>query len=181
MTNSNSETLRFGYGETSLGLILAAASPAGLAGLFIGSDRARLERDLKAEFPDAECIPDQAGLAETIAKAVALIEAPHLGSDLKLDLRGSALELAVWKALQAIPAGETRTYGAIAKSVGESRSLPLAVTAQDVGAACAANRVAVAIPCHRVVKSDGSISGYRWGVSRKRRLINMEGVACYAS
>ncbi|HEY2836172.1 MAG TPA: methylated-DNA--[protein]-cysteine S-methyltransferase, partial [Rhizomicrobium sp.] len=78
---------------------------------------------------------------------------------------------------QAIPAGETRTYGAIAKSVGQS--LPLAATAQDVGAACAANRIAVAVPCHRVMKSDGSISGYRWGVQRKRRLINMEGVACF--
>jgi AraC family transcriptional regulator of adaptative response/methylated-DNA-[protein]-cysteine methyltransferase len=81
------------------------------------------------------------------------------------------VELAVWKALQAIPVGETRTYGEIA------RELPMTATAQDVGAACAANRVAVAVPCHRVVKSDGSISGYRWGVQRKRRLINMEGEA----
>ena len=88
-----------------------------------------------------------------------------------LDLRGSPIELAVWKALQAIPPGETRSYGAIA------RSLPLAATAQDVGAACAANRIAIAIPCHRVVKADGGISGYRWGVWRKRRLINREGVA----
>jgi AraC family transcriptional regulator of adaptative response/methylated-DNA-[protein]-cysteine methyltransferase len=89
---------------------------------------------------------------------------------LPLDLRGSPLEVAIWKALQAIPAGETRTYGAIA------RNLSITATAQDVGAACAANRIAVAVPCHRVVKSDGSISGYRWGVQRKRRLINMEGV-----
>jgi AraC family transcriptional regulator of adaptative response/methylated-DNA-[protein]-cysteine methyltransferase len=79
--------------------------------------------------------------------------------------------MAIWKALRAIPAGETRTYGAIAQS------LPITATAQDVGAACAANRIAVAVPCHRVVKSDGSIAGYRWGVQRKRRLINMEGVA----
>ena len=88
-----------------------------------------------------------------------------------LDLRGSRMEIAVWQALRAIPAGETRTYGVIAQS------LPIAATAQEVGAACAANRIAVAVPCHRVVKSDGSISGYRWGVQRKRRLINMEGVA----
>jgi AraC family transcriptional regulator, regulatory protein of adaptative response / methylated-DNA-[protein]-cysteine methyltransferase len=100
-----------------------------------------------------------------------LVDAPQLGTDLTLDLRGSLLELAVWKALQSIPSGETRTYGAIA------RDLPITATAQDVGAACAANRVAVAVPCHRVVKSDGSISGYRWGVQRKRRLINMEGMA----
>jgi len=176
MTQSNNrETLRYGTGETTLGTIIAAESLLGLAALFIGSDRVKLERDLKAAFPDADCVPDQAGMAGTIAKTVALIEAPHLTSDLKLDLRGSALEIAVWKALQAIPAGETRTYGAIA------RSLAPAATAQDVGAACAANRIAVAIPCHRVVKSDGSISGYRWGVARKRRLINMEGVAAFAS
>jgi AraC family transcriptional regulator, regulatory protein of adaptative response / methylated-DNA-[protein]-cysteine methyltransferase len=81
------------------------------------------------------------------------------------------VEVTVWKALQAIPEGETRTYGAVAQG------LPIAATAQDVGAACAANRIAVAVPCHRVVKSDGLISGYRWGVQRKRRLINMEGVA----
>jgi AraC family transcriptional regulator of adaptative response/methylated-DNA-[protein]-cysteine methyltransferase len=100
-----------------------------------------------------------------------VVDAPHVRTDLTLDLRGSPVEAAVWNALRAIPAGETRTYGAIAKS------LPLTATAQEVGAACAANRIAVIVPCHRVVKSDGSISGYRWGVQRKRRLINMEGVA----
>jgi AraC family transcriptional regulator, regulatory protein of adaptative response / methylated-DNA-[protein]-cysteine methyltransferase len=110
-------------------------------------------------------------LVQTIAKAAALVDAPHLGTDLAVDLRGSPVEVAVWQALQAIPTGETRTYGAIAQS------LPIKATAQDVGAACAANRIAVAVPCHRVVKSDGSISGYRWGVHRRRRLINMEGVA----
>lgn len=163
--------LRFGYGETALGIVLIAESRNGVAALFIGDDRAKLYRDLRDAFPATEMIPDQNGLAGPVAKAAALIDAPHLGSDLKLDLQGSPVELAVWQALQAIPSGETRTYGAIA------RNLPIPATAQDVGAACAANRIAVAIPCHRVVKSDGSISGYRWGVRRKRRLINMEGVA----
>ena len=171
MTIDTSATLRFGTGETALGIILVAESENGVAALFIGDDRAKLYRDLEDAFPNAELIPDQAGLAETIAKAAALIEAPHLGADLKLDLRGTPVELAVWQALQAIPSGETRSYGAIA------RGLAVAATAQDVGAACAANRIAVAVPCHRVVKADGSISGYRWGVRRKRRLINMEGVA----
>jgi len=176
--HSADQTLHFGFGETSLGLILAATSPAGLAALFIGSDRARLEQDLQAAFPGTISVPDQAGLKEIIAKAAALVEAPHCKCDLKLDLRGSPLELAVWRALQAIPAGETRSYGAIARSVRESGS---AATAQDVGAACAANRIAIAVPCHRVVKAGGSISGYRWGVQRKRRLINLEGVAAFAS
>jgi len=165
------ETLHFGYGDAALGTIVVAESQRGIAALFIGDDRAKLFRDLQDAFPEAEFAPDPAGLAQTVAKAVALVDAPQRGTDLQLDLRGSAAEIAVWNALQAIPPGETRSYGAIAQS------LPIAATAQDIGAACAANRIAVAVPCHRVVKSDGSISGYRWGVRRKRRLINMEGVA----
>jgi AraC family transcriptional regulator of adaptative response/methylated-DNA-[protein]-cysteine methyltransferase len=151
------ETLRFGYGETSLGTIVVAESMRGVAALLIGDDRAKLLHDLKDAFPGVGFVLDQTGLAWKIARAVALVDAPQLGTDLTLDLRGSPVE--------------TRTYGGIA------RSLPIAATAQDVGAACAANRIAVAVPCHRVVKADGSISGYRWGVQRKRRLINMEGVA----
>jgi len=165
------ETLRFGYGETALGTIVVAGSRRGVVALFIGDDRAKLRRDLEEAFPRATLTLDEAGLAETIAKAKALIDAPHRGTDLTLDLRGTPVEVAVWQALQAIPSGETRTYGAVA------RELPVTATAQEVGAACAANRIAVAVPCHRVVRSDGSIAGYRWGVQRKRRLINMEGVA----
>ena len=165
------ESLRFGYGDAAIGTIVVAESMRGIAALFIGDDRAKLLRDLKDAFPGVELVLDQTGLAPTIAKAAALVDAPHNGTDLPLDLRGSPVELAVWNALRAIPAGETRTYGAIA------HSLPVTATAQDVGAACAANRIAIAVPCHRVVKSDGSISGYRWGVQRKRRLINLEGVA----
>jgi len=168
---SEPETLRFGYGDSTLGTILIAESTHGVIALFIGDDRAKLLRDLREAFPEAECRLDETGLLQTIAKATALVDAPHLDTDLQLDLRGSPIEVAVWRALQAIPPGRTSTYGAIA------RSLPIAATAQDVGAACAANRVAVAVPCHRVVKSGGSIAGYRWGVRRKRRLINMEGVA----
>jgi AraC family transcriptional regulator of adaptative response/methylated-DNA-[protein]-cysteine methyltransferase len=165
------ETLRFGYGNTVIGTILVAESAHGIVALFIGHDRAKLLRDLNDAFPDTAFMLDQEGLVPIIAKAAALVDAPHLGSDLALDMRGSTIEMAVWDALRAIPSGETRTYGAIA------RDLPIAATARDVGAACAANRIAVAVPCHRVVKSDGSISGYRWGMQRKRRLINIEGVA----
>ena len=169
--SSEPETLRFGYGDTALGTILVAESALGVVALFMGDDRARLRRDLKDAFPDAEFVLDQTALAPTIAKAGALVAAPYLGTDMRLDLRGSPLEVAVWRALQAIPSGETRSYGAIAQG------LAMAATAQDVGAACAANRIAVAVPCHRVVKSDGSLAGYRWGVQRKRRLINIEAVA----
>jgi AraC family transcriptional regulator, regulatory protein of adaptative response / methylated-DNA-[protein]-cysteine methyltransferase len=158
------ETFRFGYGDTTLGTILVAESAHGVVALFIGDVRANA-------FPNIELVLDQEGLAQTIAKARALVDAPHRGTDLALDMRGSPMEMAIWDALRAVPSGETRPYGAIA------RDLPIMATAQDVGAACAANRIAIAVPCHRVVKSDGSISGYRWGVQRKRRLINMEGVA----
>ena len=165
------ETLRFSYGDTALGTVLVAVSMRGVVALFIGDGRARLLRELKGAFREAALVLDQTGLAQHIAKAAALVNAPHLGTNLTLDLRGSPIEVAVWKALQAIPAGQTRTYGAIA------RDLPAPTTAQEVGAACAANRIAIAVPCHRVVKTDGSISGYHWGVWRKRRLINMEGIA----
>lgn len=170
-SDADADRLRFGFGETALGLILVAESERGVAAIFLGDDRTKLLRDLKIAFPSETLVADEAAVASTIAKTAALIAAPHLGTDLQLDLRGSALELAVWEALRSIPPGETRSYGALAKA------LPLTATAQEVGAACAANRVAVAIPCHRVVKADGSISGYRWGVQRKRRLINLEGVA----
>jgi AraC family transcriptional regulator of adaptative response/methylated-DNA-[protein]-cysteine methyltransferase len=165
------KALRFGYGDTPLGLILVAESAHGVVALFMGDERTKLELELREAFPEAEFLRDDARLAKTIAKAVALVAAPHLGTDLPLDLRGSPIEVAVWEALRTVPAGETRSYGAIA------RDLPITATAQEVGAACAANKIAIAIPCHRIVKSDGSIAGYRWGVRRKRRLINIEGVA----
>ena len=169
-TSDTAAALRFGCGDTTLGTVLAAESDRGVAAIFLGDDRAKLRRDLAAAFPGAALIDDAGALSETIAKVVTLINAPQLGTTLPLDLRGSALELAVWEALRSIPPGGTRTYGALAKA------LPMPATAQEVGAACAANRLAVAVPCHRVVKADGSISGYRWGVQRKRRLVNMEGV-----
>jgi AraC family transcriptional regulator, regulatory protein of adaptative response / methylated-DNA-[protein]-cysteine methyltransferase len=172
MTSSTiGETLRFGYGKAKIGTVLVAESDRGVAAIFLGDDRPKLRRDLAESFVAACLVEDEDGLAETIIKVVSFVDAPHLGSHLKLDLRGSDLELAVWTALRTIPSGETRTYGAVAKT------LPVAATAQEVGAACAANVLAVAIPCHRVVKANGSISGYRWGVQRKHRLINMEGEA----
>jgi len=166
-----SETLRFGFGESKLGTVLVALSDRGVAAILLGDDRQKLRRELGSSFGDQQPTEDEAGLAEAIAKVVKLVDAPNRELDLPLDLQGSELELAVWTALRATPPGETRTYGALAKA------LPMPATPQEVGAACAANRLAVAVPCHRVVKSDGSIAGYRWGVHRKRRLINLEGVA----
>jgi AraC family transcriptional regulator of adaptative response/methylated-DNA-[protein]-cysteine methyltransferase len=168
MIEQTADMLRFGYGETRIGLVLVAVSGRGVAAILLGSDRGRLRRELGGSFQGVSFVEDQAGLADVIGKVVALVDEPGRGIDLPLDLRGSELELAVWQALRTIPAGETRSYGALAKT------LPLPAMAQEVGAACAANRLAVAIPCHRVVKADGSISGYRWGVDRKRRLLSLE-------
>ncbi len=168
---SPSETLQFGYGETRLGRVLVALSARGIVAILLDDDRQKLRRALAAEFPGAKLVEDGARLADAIARVGATIDAPRCELDMPLDMRGSELERAVWQALRAIPAGETRSYGALAKT------LAIPATAQEVGAACAANRIAVAIPCHRVVKADGSISGYRWGVHRKRRLINQEAVA----
>ena len=165
------KTLCFGYGETKLGLVLVASSGRGVAAILLGDEPLALQRELAAVYPGIRRIEDNDRLAGMMAKVVDLIESPGRKLDLPLDLRGSELELAVWGALRGIPSGETRTYGALAKA------LAVPATAQEVGAACAANKLAVAVPCHRVVKADGSISGYRWGVQRKRRLLNMEGVA----
>ncbi|HUN51370.1 MAG TPA: methylated-DNA--[protein]-cysteine S-methyltransferase [Candidatus Sulfotelmatobacter sp.] len=166
---ATAKTLRYGFGRTKLGLALVAMSETGVAAILFGDDAGKIRRDLRQIFPGAELVPDEAGLAPVIAEIADFVEAPRRGLDLPLDLCGSPLELAVWEALRAIPPGETRSYGEVA------RSLPIPATAQEVGAACAANILAVAIPCHRLVKADGSISGYRWGVWRKRRLIYLEG------
>jgi AraC family transcriptional regulator of adaptative response/methylated-DNA-[protein]-cysteine methyltransferase len=169
-STSTPETFHFGYGETGIGTVLVAMSDRGIAAILLADSRPKVRRELAEAFPAVHLVEDQAGLAATIAQVAAFIDAPGQGLDLPLDLRGNPLELAVWAALQAIPSGETRSYGALAKT------LPIPATAQEVGAACAANVLAVAVPCHRVVKADGSISGYRWGVQRKRRLINLEGL-----
>lgn len=165
------EDIRFGFGECFIGAVLVAASSQGVAAILMGEDQQAMRRELAGAFPHARLTPDNAGLEDIVAQITAFIDAPDKGLDLPLDIRGSALQGAVWQALRDVPAGQTVTYGQIAKT------LPLPATAQDVGAPCAANVLAVAIPCHRVVKADGSISGYHWGVQRKRKLINREGVA----
>lgn len=165
------ETLYYGHIETPLGLALVATGERGVAAILIGSDRARLLRDLQAALAGATLHEDAAGMAGALAAVADLLAHPERGAPFTLDLRGSPLELAVWKALRTVPGGQTIGYGELA------RRLNVPATAQEVGAACAANRVAVAVPCHRVVKADGGISSYRWGVERKRRLIEMEGVA----
>lgn len=167
-TDGEADLLRFGFTRTAFATVLAAESHRGLAALLLGDSRDRLLRELHAAFPGFALVEDQASLEATLAKITLHLDNPGTDPSLRLDLRGSPLELAVWTALRAIPAGQTRTYGELAKA------LAFPVTAQQVGAACAANRLAVVVPCHRVLKADGSISGYRWGVRRKRHLLQRE-------
>jgi AraC family transcriptional regulator of adaptative response/methylated-DNA-[protein]-cysteine methyltransferase len=160
--------IRFAVGQCSLGAILAARSPKGVCAILIGDDPDALVRDLQDRFPKARLVGGDAGFEAVVAKVVGLVEAPARGLDLPLDVRGTAFQQRVWRALQAIPAGETASYAEIAARIGA----PKAVRA--VAGACAANALAVAIPCHRVVRTDGALSGYRWGVERKRALLARE-------
>jgi AraC family transcriptional regulator, regulatory protein of adaptative response / methylated-DNA-[protein]-cysteine methyltransferase len=162
------EELRFAVGQCSLGAILVASSAKGVAAILIGDDPDALTRDLQDQFPKAHLIGGDAGFEALVARVVGFVEAPHIGLDLPLDVRGTAFQQRVWQALRDIPPGTTATYTDIAVRIGA----PSAVRA--VAGACAANALAVAIPCHRVIRHDGALSGYRWGVERKRDLLARE-------
>lgn len=158
----------FTVGQCSLGKLLVAQSVLGVCAILLGDDAQQLTRDLHACFPAARLRAGGADFEVVIAKVIDFIEMPKSGFDLPLDIRGTAFQQRVWQALRDIPAGQTASYTDIARRIGA----PKAVRA--VASACAANTLAVVIPCHRVVRSDGSLSGYRWGVGRKRSLLEKE-------
>ncbi|HEY1864018.1 MAG TPA: bifunctional DNA-binding transcriptional regulator/O6-methylguanine-DNA methyltransferase Ada [Roseiarcus sp.] len=160
--------IRFAVGQASLGAVLVAATDKGVCAILLGDDPERLVRDLQDRFPRAELKGGDAEFERMVAEVVGLVEAPGQRLDLPLDIRGTAFQQKVWAALRAIPPGKTATYKEIARAIGQ----PKAVRA--VAKACGANPLAVAIPCHRVVRTDGDLSGYRWGVERKRKLIDRE-------
>ncbi len=163
--------LRFALGETSLGAILVAATEKGIAAIDLGDDAETLLARFQARFPAAVLIGGDAAFERLIARVVALVEHPETTADLPLDIRGTAFQERVWRALQAIPPGATASYAALAECIGAKGA------ARAVAGACAANRLAVAIPCHRVVRGDGALSGYAWGVDRKRELLARETAA----
>jgi AraC family transcriptional regulator, regulatory protein of adaptative response / methylated-DNA-[protein]-cysteine methyltransferase len=158
-----SDRIRYATGDSSLGPIIAAVSDRGLVAFEFAEGPAAL----RARFPEAELIEDAAGLAGTLHSLAALVDTPALSPSIPLDMRGSDYQKRVWDLVRAIPAGETRSYGAIAAQLGTR-------DARDVTDAIASNGIAVLIPCHRVVKKDGVLSGYRWGVARKRVLLARE-------
>jgi AraC family transcriptional regulator of adaptative response/methylated-DNA-[protein]-cysteine methyltransferase len=160
--------IRFAVGECSLGSILVASTAKGVCAIWLGDDPDRLVRDLQDRFPRAALVGADPAFEETVARVIALVERPGTGGSLPLDVRGTAFQRRVWQALQAIPAGSTASYADIAARIGAPTSV------RAVARACGANTLAVVIPCHRVVRTDGSLSGYRWGVDRKRALLDLE-------
>ena len=160
--------IAFATVPTTLGVLLVAASPAGVAAVLIGDDADALLRDLQHRFAGHPLVAGGAAIEALAARLAAHLDVPSEPVDVPLDVRGTAFQRTVWTALRAIPSGTTATYAEVATQVGK----PQAVRA--VAQACAANAHAVLIPCHRVVRSDGGLSGYRWGVERKRRLLDAE-------
>jgi AraC family transcriptional regulator of adaptative response/methylated-DNA-[protein]-cysteine methyltransferase len=162
------QTIRFGVGECSLGSILVAATERGVCAVLMGDDPGALTEELRRRFPNARVSGGDAEFEAWMAGVIALVESPGSGAELPVDVRGTAFQHLVWNALQQIPCGQTASYAEVAERVGRPAA------ARAVAAACASNSVAVVIPCHRVVRSDGSLSGYRWGVERKRELLRRE-------
>jgi len=162
------EAIRFAVGDCSLGAILVAATDKGVCCILLGDDADALVGDLRDRFPDAQLIGGDKGFEHSVGEVIGFVESPAVGLDLPLDVRGTVFQQRVWRALSEIPAGETASYSAVAKRIGSPKS------ARAVAGACAANPIAIAIPCHRVVRGDGGLSGYRWGVERKKRLLDRE-------
>lgn len=162
------ERLRFAVGDCSLGAILVASSARGIVAILLGDDPDRLVRDLQDGFPRADLVGGDREYEDMVAQVVGLVEAPQIGLALPLDIRGTVFQQRVWNALREIPAGRTTTYTDIARRIGAPASV------RAVANACGANRLAVAIPCHRVIRQDGALSGYRWGVARKKHLLERE-------
>jgi AraC family transcriptional regulator of adaptative response/methylated-DNA-[protein]-cysteine methyltransferase len=163
--------IQFAVGECSLGSVLVGGSDRGICAILLGDDPDALGRELQDRFPRARLIGGDAAFERLVAKVAGFIEAPRRGLDLPLDLRGTAFQRRVWQALRKIPAGTTASYSEIARRIGAPKGV------RAVAQACGANAIAVAIPCHRVVRSDGALSGYRWGVERKSALLQREAAA----
>lgn len=167
-TGGAGTVIRFAVGECSLGSILVAASEIGLCTISIGDDPNVLIQELQDRFSKAELVGGDTNFESVVAQVVGFVDRPSVGLKLPLDVRGTAFQHRVWQLLGEIPCGQTATYTEIAQRLGE----PNAVRA--VAGACAANQLAVAIPCHRVIRIDGSLSGYRWGIERKAALLELE-------
>ncbi len=168
---THAEAISYAIRKCALGQVLVARSVTGVCAILIGADRKELEADLAARFPEAILIMDEAVVHDDLAKVIRFMDRPADDLDLPLDIRGTPFQRRVWDALRAIPLGTTMTYSDLA------RRLDAPTSARAIAGACAANPIALAVPCHRVVRSNGGLAGYRWGIERKRRLIEKEAMA----
>jgi AraC family transcriptional regulator of adaptative response/methylated-DNA-[protein]-cysteine methyltransferase len=165
------DILCYATGECTLGRVLVARSVNGVCAILMGADHDELEADLAARFPQATLVANEAVVHDDLAKVIRFVDKPAEGLHLTLDMRGTPLQRRVWEKLRTISVGRTVTYTELARWIS-----PLA-SARVIAGACAANPIALAIPCHRVVRTDGDLAGYRWGIERKRELIRREAMA----
>ena len=165
------DTISYATSESAVGRVLVARSISGVCAILIGAADNALVTDLGARFPEAKLVVDEAVVQDDLAKVTRFLDKPAEGLDLPLDLRGTPFQRRVWEALRTIPVGTTVTYRELANSIGAPNA------ARAVAGACAANPIALAVPCHRVVGSDGDLTGYYWGIERKRELIKKEATA----
>lgn len=165
------ETITYAIGECALGRVLVARSVKGVCAILIADDQTELETDLAARFPDAKVLLNEAVVHDDLAKVIQFMDKPSEGLDLPLDMHGTPFQRLVWEKIRAISVGRTVTYTELARWVG-----PLA-SARAVAGACAVNPIALAVPCHRVVGANGDLTGYRWGIDRKRELLQKEAMA----
>ena len=168
------DVLFFGVGDTALGKVLLARSAKGVCAILLGDDAGELEADLASRFPEATRVENEVIIRDDLAKVVRYAEKPSEGLDLALDVRGTALQRRIWQQICAIPVGKTMSYMHLARLIN---SVYPKVAACVVANACAANPIALAVPCHRVIRTDGEHAGYRWGIERKRDLIEKEALA----
>jgi AraC family transcriptional regulator of adaptative response/methylated-DNA-[protein]-cysteine methyltransferase len=165
------DILSYAIGECALGRVLVARSVNGVCAILIGADNAELEADLAARFPQATLVANRVVVGDDLAKLIRFVDKPAKGLHLTLDMRGTPFQRRVWEKLRSIPVGRTVTYTELARWIS-----PLA-SARAIAGACAANPIALAIPCHRVVRTDGDLAGYFWGIERKRELLKREAMA----
>jgi AraC family transcriptional regulator, regulatory protein of adaptative response / methylated-DNA-[protein]-cysteine methyltransferase len=165
------EQIRYAWGASSLGEFIVAVSDVGVLAFEFGDNRAALLSALESRLPEATVVNDPSGLVGTLAELESVVDHPEKDAEIVLDMRGSAYQKQVWTLLREIPCGDTTNYGALAAKLGTR-------DAREVTEAIGSNTIAILIPCHRVIKKDGSISGYRWGVRRKRALLERERSAC---
>jgi methylated-DNA-[protein]-cysteine S-methyltransferase/AraC family transcriptional regulator of adaptative response/methylated-DNA-[protein]-cysteine methyltransferase len=168
------EILFYATGECATGKMIIARSIKGVCAVLLGDDEKELESDLATRFPEATLVANEAAIRDDLAKVARFIDTPSDGLDLTLDMRGTPLQRRVWEAIRNIRVGKTKSYMQLARSIN---GVYPQISARVVANACAANPIALAIPCHRVIRGDGELAGYRWGLQRKRELLEKEAAA----